>query len=37
MKNFNINQDFKSQNPKPPLFHGHDFKVFPKELLTCPE
>ena len=22
--------------PKPPLSQGHDFKVFPNELLTCP-
>ena len=32
MKNFIMNQDFTSQNPKPPLFHGHDFKVIPNEL-----
>ena len=37
MKNFIMNQDATSQNSKPPLFHGHDFKVFPNELLTCPE
>ena len=37
MKNFIMNQDFRSQNPKPPLFHGYDFKGFPNKLLTCPE
>ena len=37
MKNFIKNQDFTSQNQKPPHFHGHDFKVFLDELLTCPE
>ena len=37
MKNYITNKDFTSQNPKPPLFHRHDFKVFPNELLTCPE
>ena len=37
MRNFIMNQDFTSQTPKPSLFHGHDFKVFPNELLTCPE
>ena len=31
-----MNQDFTGQNPKPPLSQGHDFKVFPNELLTCP-
>ena len=36
MKNFNMNQDFTSQNPKPPLFHRLDSEVFPNELLTCP-
>ena len=34
MKNFIMNQDFASQNP---LSHGHDFKVFPNEMLRCPE
>ena len=29
--------DFTSQNSKLPLFHGLDFKVFPNDLLTCPE
>ena len=37
MKNFIMNQDFTTQNPKSPLFQGHDLKVFPNELLTCPE
>ena len=37
MRNFMMNQDLTSQTPKPSLFHGHDFKVFPNELLTCPE
>ena len=37
MKTFIMNQDFTSQNPKPPHSHGHDFKVLPNELLTCPE
>ena len=37
MKNFIMNQDATSQNSKPPLFHGHDFKFFPNKLLTCPE
>ena len=37
MNNIIMNQDFTSQNPKPPLFHGHEFKVFPNELLMCPE
>ena len=26
-----------SYSPKSPLFHGRDFKVFPNELLMCPE
>ena len=37
MKNIIMNQVFTSQNPKSQkttLFHGHDFKVFPNELLT---
>ena len=34
MKNVIMNQVFTSQNPKSTLFHGHDFKVFPNELLT---
>ena len=33
MKNFIMNQVFTSQNPKPPLVLGHDFEVFPNELL----
>ena len=37
MKNFIMKQDFTTQNPKSPLFQGHDLKVFPNELLTCPE
>ena len=32
-----MNQDLTSQNPKTPLFHGHNFKVCTNELLTCPE
>ena len=32
MKNLIMNQDFTSQNPKPPLFRRHDFKVF---LMNC--
>ena len=37
MKNFIMNQVLTSQNPKPSLFHGHDFKVFPNEIVTSLE
>ena len=37
MKNFIMNEDFTSQNPKPPLFYGYDFKIFLNGLLTCLE